>query len=298
MKIQKEKTIRFAAYTLFGLIMFSSFLVLTFPFDLIEKELRLTLQKESGCQITTQKSEFGLPARFSWQGIKASCPQQLMGAQEGQLNINLTSLDLRLAPLPLLFKQKGEIDFQVGSEIGNILGHLIVAKKGERFSFLLRTEGRSLDIKETGLSGLLSIKGESEWTDQAVLKGIGRISFTVEKGRFKAFGGWSLPLGEIVFSNIEGQFFWKNGRVVLEQFSAKGETVDLQSDSGTVFLRNPQKNSLLTLSLRATPKGSLKEMAGLFIQGYNGRKPLKIRMNGPLRAPKISINGKAAPLKF
>lgn len=297
MKIQKEKLLRFLLYVLFGIACFLFFFYLTFPVDLAGKYVLRLFERESGCVVTVDEGEYHLPARIAWRGIKAVCPKHRLGLSGADtVDIHLKTLELRFAPLPLLLHQRAEIDFKIGSALGEVPGHLTVVEKEEQLSFSLRTTKATLTFVDEGLSGLLSIEGESAWMDQEYLKGTGKIVFTVDSGRFKEFAGWVLPMGEIAFSNIDGQFFWKDGRMVVSEFSAKGETVDVQSESGTILFRNPPDNSLLTLALSATPKGPLKEMAGLFIQGYDGRSPVQIRVTGSVRSPQLSLNGKAVRL--
>ena len=297
MKIQKEKLIRFLLYSFFGILSFVFFLWLTFPFDLAEKQVLRLLTSETGCVVTVAQSTYALPVKIRARGLTGRCPKQRLGlGGRGDLAIQLKSLDVSLAFLPFLFEKTLEVDFLMGSAFGKIPGHLRLKEEKEVLAVSLQTEGAQLTLEEEGFSGLISIQGESAWKNQDVMKGSGKLLLGIEKGRFKSFGGFELPIGEISFSKIDAQAFWKDGRVVIEAFSASGEMADLNSESGVVLLRNPPENSMLTLSLLATPKGSLQEMAELFVQGYTANSALKIRINGPMRAPQVSVNGKAVRL--
>ncbi len=297
MKIQKEKLVRFLLYTAFALLAFVFFLWLTFPFDVMEKQVLRVLETETDCTLSVAQSEYGPPATFRARGLTGRCPRQRLGLWgTGMVDIRLTSLDLRLAPLPLLFKQRAEIDFVLGLPFGKIPGHLRLEEAEEQVSVDLRTETAQLIVDEAGLFAHITIEGESTWKNLEYMKGSGKLRFGIEQGRFKSVGEFESPVGELTFSKIDGRVFWKEGRLVIEQFSATGDMADLQSESGVVLLRNPPENSLLTLSLRARPKGALREMAGLFVQDYNENEPLKLRINGPVRAPQVSMNGKALRL--
>ncbi|MEC4677623.1 MAG: type II secretion system protein GspN [Nitrospirota bacterium] len=297
MKIQKEKFVRFLLYSGFGLLVFVFFLGLTFPFDLAEKQALRLLTSETGCVVTVAQSTYALPVKIRTRGLTGRCPKQRLGLRgRGDLTFQLKSLDMHLALLPLLFEKTLEVDFLIGSAFGNIPGHLRLKEEAEALAVSLRTEGAQLTFEEEDFSALISIQGEGAWQNQDVMKGSGKLLFGITKGRFKSFGGFELPIGEISFSQIDAQAFWKDGRVVLEAFSASGEMADLSSESGVVLLRNPPENSMLAFSLLASPKGSLQEMAELFVQGYTANSPLKIRINGPIRAPQVSVNGKAVRL--
>lgn len=193
-------------------------------------------------------------------------------------------------------KQAGEIGFNGKWGGGTLSGHLSVVQEEGLLSFFLKDlKGDALQVKELdpGISGLLTITGEGSWKAQEVTKGAGHITFSLNKGKFQSLRGKSLPVGEVSFAKVEGKLNWNSGRLVAEQFSATGDMVDLKSDSGTLMLRKPLHRSVLALSLRATPKGSIKQMAAMFVQNYNEREPLKLRLNGPLNTPKISVNGRA-----
>ncbi len=297
MKIQKEKLLRFLLYTAFGLLAFVFFLGLTFPFDLAEKQALRLLKAETGCELTVAQSTYALPLKIRARGLTGRCAKQRLGLRErGEVTLQLKSLDMSFSFLPLLLKKTLEVDFLIGSDFGNIPGYLRLKEEAGELAVSLRTEGAQLRFEEEGFSALISVQGESTWQNQNVMKGSGKLVLAIEQGRFKSFDGFELPIGEMSFDKIDAQAFWKDGRVVIEAFSASGEMADLSSESAVVLLRNPPENSMLTLSLLATPKGSLQEMAGLFVQDYRANSPLKIRINGPMRAPQVSVNGKAVRL--
>ncbi|MFQ5588409.1 MAG: type II secretion system protein GspN [Nitrospiria bacterium] len=299
MKIQKDKLIRLSLYTLFGFSTFLFFMLMTFPFDLIEEQLLRQLEATSGCRVTVKESRHGFPVRVSWRGVQSTCPKRVLGLRgTGMIDLHVQSIDAALSLTTALLKQEGRIRFTIATLLGPVPGVLTLREKNEQLQVSLKIEKAQLTIEEAGLSGTLSLEGQGEWTNQDVLKGTGKVALNIEKARFKEFAGVVLPIGEVSFTTINGRVFWREGRAVIEKFSAKGEMADLESESGTILLRTPPDNSLLTLSLRAMPKGSLKEMAGLFIQGYNGQEPLKIRVGGSARAPQLSINGKAVSLGF
>jgi type II secretion system protein N len=284
---QKRKWGVILGYTLFGLTMFLLFLYLTFPFSLLELKLISIIEAESGCKIAVDQRGFHFPSRLSWKGIRGSCPQPAFSQWK------IDSLNAELAPLPLLFSRRGEVDFQLKLAGGELAGHLTAVEGKGGPSLSLQAEGKKIDLAPFGLSGLLSGEGEGSWVGQDVLKGKGSVTFTLDAARFKEIGTWVVPIGEVSFSNVRGKIFWRNGTVALERFSAEGESVDLNSEGGNLLLREPLAASLLTLTLKATPKGSLRQVASVFVQGYSGREPLTVGMKGPLGQPQFSINGKA-----
>lgn len=278
---------------------FVVFLWLAFPFDLAEKQALRFLEAETGCVLTVVQSTYVLPLKIRARGLTGRCPKQRLGLRErGELMISLRSLDVSLALLPLLFEKTLEADFLIGLSFGEIPGHLSLKEEAGQLAVALRIEDTQLKFEEEDFSADITIQGKSTWRNQDYIKGSGKLVFDIEKVRFKSLGEFESPIGEVTFSKIDAQVFWKDGRVVIEGFSARGEMADLKTESGVVLLRNPPENSMLTLALRVSPKGSLQEMAGLFVQGYDKNVPLKIHVNGPIRTPKISVNGKVVRLGF
>ncbi len=297
LKSRKKKAAVIFGYVFFGLLMFLLFLYLTFPFHLLTSKLILVLEKESGCEISVEESQFYFPSRVLWNGIRTRCKNLSFLPGGGRdLDLNITSIDARVAPVPLLTGRRGEIDFVIGVADGVLSGHLSISEKDDHVSYFLRLQGGKVDLARFGASGQLDLEGNSGWLNQDVLNGEGVLSFTLREGRFKEIGAWAVPIGEVSFSDIHGKISWGKGRVVIDQFSARGSEVDLQGESGNLILRKPLDGSLVTLTLKTTPKGDLKRMATLFIQGYTGRESLILGIRGPLRKPKVSLNGR--PLSF
>lgn len=300
MKIEKEKLFRITAYTSFALITFVFFLYATFPFDIVKKKVLKRVEAESGCKVTIDQSHLSMPIKILAQGIVASCPKRLfVSGWEGHLEIEVASLEVEVSPMALLLKQEAKIDFQAKLGGGVLSGQLDLHRNEGRMTFNLKSiEGKALNLAAigTGLVGLLSLEGEGSWIEQNLFQGSGRLHFNLDNGRFKRIGGWQIPVGEIAFSKIQGRLSWKEGLVLVEQLSAKSDRVDLEAERGSLRLRRPVDASLVTLSLRAMPKGNIKEMAKLFVQGYQGREALKVRLSGSLRRPQLTVNGRSISL--
>jgi len=297
MKNRKERLLLGGGYALFALLSFLVSLYLTFPFELLgEKAIRL-IEAKGPCRISVDQSGFALPARLSFQGFRATCPKRLFfKGKSGELQLKLDSADIALSPLPFLLNRRGEVD--VGARLfgGRLSGHLSVEEgaAGER-SYTFRAEGAALQLAamDPGLSGRLGLKGEGAWNDKNPLAASGQLAFSLDGGTFKAIGGWAIPTGALAFSSLEGRLSMRGGRVMLESFSARGESLDLPSGSGSLLLRSPVENSILSLSARALPKAGLQKLISMVVlPGYKGRELLKVQVSGPLRAPGFSLNGK------
>jgi type II secretion system protein N len=291
-KNQKRKWAIGLGYTFFALLMLLFFFYLTFPFGLLESRLIAAIETESGCRMTVGKRGIHFPLRLAWREIQADCPARFIPQWKIQ------SIDAAVSPLPLLFKRRGEIDFRIGIAEGEVVGHLTAVQTREGLSLSLKSEGLKLNLSLSrfGLSGLLDLEGEGSGVGPDLLKARGSLTFTINSVQLKQVGEWVVPIGEVSFSNIRGKINLRNGMLVVERLTAQGNEVDLTSDGGNLLLREPLEGSLLSLSFKATPKGSLQQMASLFIQGYSGREPLALGLKGSIGQPQISVNGKALAL--
>jgi len=285
-KHQKRKWAIGLGYTLFGLLMLLFFFYRTFPFGLLESRLIAAIEAESGCRMAVGKRGIFFPLRLAWRDIQIDCPDRFIPQWKIQ------SIDAAVAPLPLLFNRRGEIGFRVEIAEGEIVGHATALQTREGVSLSVKGEGQRLNLSRFGLSGLLDIEGEGSGVGTDLLKAKGSLTFTINSVHLKQVGQWVVPIGEVSFSNIRGKINLRNGMLLVERFAAQGNEVDLTSDGGNLVLREPLEGSLLSLSLKATPKGSLEQMASLFIQGYSGREPLALGLKGPIGQPQISVNGK------
>ncbi len=285
-KNQKTKWAVILGYAFFGFVMFLFFLYLTFPFGMLESRLIAAMESESGCTMTVGKRGIHFPLRLAWREIQVNCPARLISQWKIQ------SIDAAVAPLPLLFNQRGEIDYRIGIAEGEVVGHLTALQTREGLSVSMKNEGRKLNLSQFGFSGLADLEGEGNWVGPDVMKAKGSLTFTLNGVQVKQVGQWVVPIGEMSFSSIRGKINLRNGTLVVERFAAQGSEIDLTSDGGNLLLRDPFAGSLLSLSIKATPKGSLQQMASLFIQGYSGREPLNIALKGSISQPQISLNGK------
>lgn len=285
-KNQKRKWATVLGYTLFGFLMLVFFFYLTFPFGLLESRLIAAIESESGCALTVGKRGIHFPLRLAWREIQATCPARPIPQWKIQ------SIDAAVAPLPFLFSRRGEIDFRIGIAEGEIVGHATAFQTREGLSVSVKNEGHKLNLSQFGLSGLADLEGEGNWVGPDIMKAKGSLTFTLNSVQIKQVGQWVVPIGEVSFSSIRGKINLRNGTLAIERFAAQGNEVDLTSDGGNLILRDPFAGSLLSLNVKATPKGSLQQMASLFIQGYTGREPLTVSLKGSIGQPQISLNGK------
>lgn len=290
-KNQKRKWAVFLGYTLFGLAMFLVFFYMTFPFSLLELRLIAAIESGSGCRLAVGTRGIHFPLRLVWRDVHLDCPGQAIPKW------NFQSIDVDVAPLPLLFARQGEVDFRIGVAGGSIVGHATAFRTADGLSLTVKQEGRKLNLSQVGVTGLLDLEGEGSWIGPDLMRGKGNLTFTASGVQVKQVGQWTVPIGEMSFSAIHGKINLRNGMLVVERLTAQGSEVDLASDGGNVILRQPLTGSLLSLTVKATPKGSLQQMASLFIQGYSGREPLTVGLKGAIGQPQISLNGKPVALQ-
>lgn len=286
LRSRKKAALFLIGYTFFGLLMFLLFFYLTFPFSLLESRWVQSLERESGCKIDVGLKKVHFPLRSVWSGILVACP----GAFPA-LNIEL--IDATVAPLPLFFSRRAEIDFLIKAAGGEVTGRLTAAQKPEGLSFSLKENGKQLHLAapDGGWSGGLDVAGEASWSDRNIGKGKGRFMLNLEGVRLRQVGPWAIPIGEITFSKGSGKVQWGGGMVTLEQWTAQGSQLDLLGGGGTLLLQESLDRSLLNLTFQLVPKGELKQLGALLVQGVDSGA-WSLGVKGPLTRPQISLNGK------
>ncbi len=286
-RINKKASAVLLGYALFALLSFSFFFYRTFPFSLLESRLLHLLEEQSGCAIDVDEKDFYLPLRLEWKGVRVGCLPFL--------EWKIASIDIDVAPFPLIWHRRGDIDFLARLSEGEIQGRLSATRKDGAYAFSLKNEWRRLNLSSVGLSGILGLSGEGVWRDHGLLRGEGGFAFNIEEAHFKEFRGWVSPIGDLNFSNIHGKIRWRGGTAVFERLIAQGSEVDLSAEDGSLLLREPFLRSIMTLSLKVVPKGKLKDVAKIFIQDYSGRGPLTLKVQGVLAQPDILVNGQNLP---
>ncbi len=286
-RINKKTSVVFLGYAFFALFSFSFFFYRAFPFSLLESRLIHLLEENSGCAIDVDQKKFYFPLRLAWEGVRIDCLSFL--------EPNIASIDIDVAPFPLIWHRRGDIEFVIRLSEGEIHGSLSATQKDGAYLFSLKNEWRRLNLSSVGLSGMLDLSGDGVWRDHGLLRGEGGFAFNIEEVHFKEFRGWVSSIGDLNFSNIHGKIRWRDGIALFERLIAQGSEVDLSAEGGSLLVREPFLQSIITLSLKVVPKGKLKDVAKVFIQDYSGGGALTLKMQGVLAQPDILINGKNLP---
>ncbi len=275
-------------YLVFGSIAFIGFFYVTFPFKMIQQKMVQAFETRSDCQVDVGSRSVAIPLHFKWKQVFVACPVGLP--------FKIESIEAKIALLPLLLEQKGDITFRIrmGENNGEIVGHLMADATPDGVVFSLKEEGVGLNLGKMGLSGTLNMKGEGRWIKSDVLHGTGLLKLTVDGVNIQS-EEWMAPLDRISFSVIRGEMAWQNGRVSISELSAEGEHVDFASSRGDLLLTEPVSGSLISIVFKITPKGDFKRMATLLIPGYSGKEPLTLDIQGAIDEPIVLINGKRMP---
>ncbi len=282
----KKSFFHLLSYLLFGLLSFIAFLYVTFPFSRLESALIDRIKDESGCEIDIRKKGILFPLKLAWENIQILCP--------GQKAWNVASLYAEVLPLPLIWGGEGRIHFRGRLAEGETEGTLTVTHASNQWAFSLKNQGRQITLPDIG--GRLGWEGDAHWSHSEPYKGTGTVAFTLEGARIKEVGEWRSPIGALSFSMVTGQVHWQGGALSMEQFSADGNEMDLAGESGHLLLRQPWKRSILSLTLKVTPKGQLKPLAQMVVSGYTGEGALTLAVAGSLARPGLALNGKTIPL--
>jgi len=275
-------------YLLFGSMVFLVLLYMTFPFNRVQEKLVWAFEKESGCQADPKDQSVMIPLRLRWHNVQVVCPNIAP--------VTLDSIEANVALLPILLRQRGEIDFKIkiAEHGGDLFGTLVVDSTPEGIAFNIKKEGMGLHLNYRGLSGILDMKGVGHWVGQDVLLGAGGLSFSLKDAHVKNQAlPW--PINDMFFTAMTGKVSWENGVFLVGDFSAEGETATLTSQRGSLILHEPFLESFVSMTLKVLPKGQLKQVATLMVPGYKEKGPILLGITGALNAPKVSINGSKIP---
>jgi type II secretion system protein N len=284
--MRNKRLLLFFGCTLFGFLLFTVFLYVTFPFPRLASTLIARLEWESGCKITVREQTLSFPFKLAWENIQILCPQQKPW--------EVASLQAEILPLPLIWGGEGQAPFRARLAGGEVTGHLSVTRVSNQFDFSLKNQGRQMNL--TGIGGRLDWEGDARWSGSTFQKGTGTIAFTLKGARIEAVGGWRSPIGPLSFSNVTGQTSLRDGKLILSQLEAEGNEMDLSGETGHLLLRQPWQRSRVSLTLKVQPKGRLKPLAQAMVSGYTGEGSFTLGVFGSLGRPVLSLNGKTIPL--
>jgi type II secretion system protein N len=271
------------AFFLYGLILFVFFLVWTFPYRLLEKRMEIALESALSAQVEVARKTFLFPVQIRWEGVSLRFPDRAAP-------LVFERVEARAELFPLLLKRRGEVTWLLRTAGAEAAGRLQIARRGERLHFRLSETTGRLELADLhkGVSGTLHVRVAGQWGEREM--GEGDAEIEGERLSVNEAAGILLPVSPIGFSRLSGRLILKGGRLSLEGFAAQGDQADL-SGGGNVLIRNPYSGSLLSFSFRVSPKGSLSEMAAMFLGQPTGSRPLQLSVAGTLGSPQIRLNG-------
>ncbi len=278
---------RIVGYILFGLLVFPVFLYLTFPFAPLQSHLAQWLAAQSGCRIVVQSQSMRFPLHPVWEGIVADCPDGPGSPY------SIASVDVALIPWPLLWGGTGSGDFHIHLAQGRLTGRLAMTRTPDGFVLALTHQGRGVDLKQIGASGLLDAEGEAHWQNAGGWAGGGHLSFTLQSLHLLKVGAWVSPVGALDFARVTGRASWRGGVLTFDRVVAEGSQVDFSLTGGQMLPRAPLAQSILSLTVQVTPKGSLKPLATAFVPDYAGEGPIQVTLSGSLERPDLFFDGKS-----
>jgi type II secretion system protein N len=271
-------------FLFYGLFLFAFFLVWTFPYERLEKRLLVAIETALSCRVEVGKETFLFPLGLRWEKVSLNLP-----GYPSPWPIDRVQAKAEL--LPLLISGRGEVDWSMKGFGGGASGHLRIVRRGEGDHFQLDATRADLELGEfhKKVSGMVHIDLEGEWERRM---GLGRGSAKIqgEKLTVKEIPAGPLPISSVTVSQLSGRVILRDNRLFFEGITAQGDQADL-SGGGNVLLQNPYPGSLLTLSFRVTPKGTLSEMAGLIPGRRSANDPLQVSITGTLAFPRVQVNG-------
>jgi len=161
---------------------------------------------------------------------------------------------------------------------------------------------KGLGFTDTIKRGKITVVGQSTTDNPDIIKGTAKISnFTVEKLPLLAvllnatspFGFSGILTDSADFNRFEGEFLWQNGKISVTRAHAAGTSIGINID-GKVDMDSNTANLQGTLVPFSTVNNVLNSipLIGDLLTGGKDQGVLAVsyEINGPLNAPKVSVN--------
>ncbi len=272
-------------------VMWLVFLHLSFPYAKLERRMIALAEAGTASGITVQEGGIRFPFGVAWHGVRIA-PRP--PAQSWVIDLDDVRCRLRLWPL-LLWRI--HLDLALRAYGGEAHGILKMDREAGTPRFTLEQQGEGFDLSLLRLAGGPRLQGrarfrlDQEWAGGDFFRGDGKATLELDGLRVAGLEGMgvALPLPELLFPRVTGRVTARSGLITLNDLVARGAQVDL-TGSGTLVVRDPPPESLITLTVRVTPKEGLREQLAV-LSGDPKRSVWDLVIRGPLSAPTYSLSG-------
>lgn len=272
-------------YVTAAVITITVFVYLTFPWQQLSDWIRVKIEGASALEISVQKSRVRFPFRLIWSGVTVRRP--------GRPARLLWSADQVSVGWPVGAVLRRRLDLEVGLRAlgGEAHGRVTARQTPQGMKYHLEATGKGFDLamlaaeiqlpSQDVTGALLINRLEHDWMNGNFLQGQGLLVLEAKDVELKEL--------DARFARIGGNMSLKGGMGQLENFSARGDALDLVG-SGSLLLRPDFMESLLNFSSRVTlrkPTGPLALLSAM--ASPDGH--LDFALRGVLRNPTPYVNG-------
>ncbi len=292
--VRSPQVKRAAGWTamLFGLVAF--FLVLTFPYDVLQARILAEVSSRTGVEITADQWEIAWPFGLGWRGVSLFTEDNVrVQMDELRVTVNAASVltgrlaaDLVASLSGDALTNGGRATVRVTSDSWSGNGTVSVAGRIEH-----------LPLSALGFQavrrGRLSVEFAQRWEGNSSAGGTGGMegTWTIDMAdvSIEQMASGQIRLPSITLAHARMTLQCRADVCRIQEFTGDGADGFFHGD-GQVTLRRPFRNSTLALSISVTPSPAFAQRAaasGLPLAAAGA--PMRVSVNGSIAQPQFSV---------
>jgi len=274
-----------------SLACFILFLVLTFPFGLLQHRLLTEFNRTSGWEIRAADWSVGLPAAIEWRDLV------LTGPATGAISVGAARVAIGVFQAILgqvMVEYAIQLPGVAQSEVGRATGSLTGASWSLQGPMAVKGHLQQMDLA-TVLKPYVSrgtIQGDfvHRWdTTQAAFNGEGTVRAEITDLVVERIAPSAPANSSLTFNQIHAVLACHDGGCDVTDL--KGDGVDGSfSAQGHITLRQPLQQSLLDLTVTVIPgAGFSQKAASLSLPPFQPGAPLTFKLVGPIMQARVAL---------
>ena len=277
-----------------SLACFIVFLLLTFPYGLLQNRLLSELNRASGWEVRAADWSMGIPVAIEWRDVVlagptiGTIPVEAVRAAIGVFQAFLGRLVIDYAvQLPGVA--------QAGA--GRATGSLTAASWSLRGPVAVSGHLQQMDlatvlkpyVSRGTVQGDFMHRWDSAQDTHAALKGEGTVKVEIQDLVVERIAAGTSSIPSLTFSRIQAAIACRDGACDVTEL--KGDGVDGSfTAQGRVTLREPLQQSLLDLTVSVVPgAGFAQKAASLSLPPFQPGTPLTFKLVGPIMTARVAL---------
>jgi type II secretion system protein N len=277
-----------------SLACFILFLLLTFPYGLLQTRLLSELNRASGWEIRAADWSMGIPMAIEWRDVVLAGPTiGTIPVEAVRAAIGVFQALLGRLVIDYVVQLPGVA--QTGA--GRATGSLTAASWSLRGPVAVSGHLQQMDlaavlkpyVSRGTVQGDFMHRWDSAQDTHAALKGEGTVKVDIQDLVVERIAAGSSSIPSLTFNRIQAAIACRDGACDVTEL--KGDGVDGSfTAQGRVTLREPLQQSLLDLTVSLVPgAGFAQKAASLSLPPFQPGTPLTFKLVGPIRTARVAL---------